>query len=107
MKTRMSRRMKAHGPPTSATPARRRGPSRIAEPIAVPTMHNQFFPKAFVWRGRRHVVSAGEDCRTEVRRDWRGLAERQHIRVRSEGAVFELTQDLARDTWQLERMWER
>ncbi len=90
-----------------APPARRRGPSRIAEPIAVPTMHNQFFPKAFVWRGRRHVVSAVEDCRTEVRRDWRGLAERHHFRVRSEGAVFELTQDLARDTWQLERMWER
>lgn len=86
---------------------RPRGPSRIDEAIAVPTLHHGFFPKAFVWRGRRHDVSAVEDCRTEVRRDWRGLAERHHFRVRSEGAVFELMQDLARDTWQLERMWER
>ena len=84
----------------------RRGASRIDEPVAVPTLRHGFFPAAFVWRGRRHAISAVEDCRTEVRRDWRGAAERHHFRVRAEGAVYELTQDLARDLWQLERMWE-
>src|SRR5690349_8593757 len=87
--------------------ARRAGPSRIAEPIAVPSKLNGFFPKAFVWRGRRHDISAVVECHTTVRRDWRGQAERHHFRVRAEGAEFELTQDLARDTWQLERMWEQ
>ena len=91
----------------SGRPARRAGPSRINEPIAVPTKNTGFFPKAFVWRGRRHDVSAVEECRTEVRHDWRGQAERHHFRVRAGSAVFELTQDLARDTWELERMWER
>ena len=27
------------------------------------------------------------------------------LRVRTEAGVFELTQDLARDTWHVERMW--
>ena len=78
---------------------------RIGEPIAVPAIQNGFFPKAFVWRGKRHDVRSVESCRTEVRRGWRGQVERHHFKVRSGAAVFELTQDLARDTWQLERMW--
>ncbi len=78
---------------------------RIDEPVAVPAKMNGFFPKAFVWRGERHDVHAVESCRTEVRRDWRGQVERHHFRVRTERAVFELTQDLARDTWQLDRIF--
>ncbi len=83
------------------------GARRIDEPVAVPAKLNGFFPKAFVWRGERHDVHAVESCRTEVRRDWRGQVERHHFRVRTERAVFELTQDLARDTWQLDRIWSR
>ncbi|MCC6191609.1 MAG: hypothetical protein IT318_21490 [Anaerolineales bacterium] len=78
---------------------------RLHEPVAVPAKLNGFFPKAFVWRGQRHDVRAVEDCRTEVRRNWKGQAERHRFRVRTEAGVFELTQDLARDTWHVERMW--
>jgi hypothetical protein len=78
---------------------------RVNEPIAIAAKQHNFFPKAFVWRGRRHDVRAVEDCRTEVRRDWRGRVERHLFRVRTEGAIFELAQDPARDTWQLERVW--
>jgi hypothetical protein len=85
--------------------ARRASQRRLHEPIAVPIKQNGFFPKSFVWRGRRHDVRAVEACETEVRRGWRGQAERHRFRVRTEAAVFELTQDLARDTWHVERMW--
>lgn len=78
---------------------------RVDEPISVPAKQHGFFPKAFVWRGQRHDVRAVEACRTEVRRGWQGDVERHYFTVRVEGAVFELAQDLARDTWQLERVW--
>jgi hypothetical protein len=78
---------------------------RIKEPVAVPSVQNGFFPKSFVWRGKRHVIRSIESCRTEVQRGWRGRVQRHHFRVRSEGAVYELSQDLARDTWLLERIW--
>ncbi len=79
---------------------------RINEPIAVPAKQHGFFPKVFVWRGQRHDVRAVESCRTEVRRNWRGRVEHHHFRVRTEAAIFELTQDPSRDTWQLERVLE-
>ncbi len=78
---------------------------RIHELVAVPAKQNDFFPKAFVWRGQRHDVRAVEDCRTEVRRDWHGRVERHLFRVRTAGGTFELTQDLSRATWHVERMW--
>jgi hypothetical protein len=78
---------------------------RVHEPIVIAAKQNNFFPKAFVWRGQRHDVRAVESCRTEVRRDWQGKVESHHFRVRTEGAVFDLTQDLSCDTWQLERVW--
>jgi len=80
-------------------------PRRVSEPILVPVKLHGYFPKAFVWRGQRHDVRAVEACRTEVRRGWPGDVERHYFTVRTEGAVFELAQDLARDTWQLERVW--
>jgi hypothetical protein len=78
---------------------------RIHELVAVPTKQNGYFHKAFVWRGQRHDGRSVESCRTEVRHDWHGRVERHLFRVRTSGAVFELTQDLAQDTWHLERMW--
>jgi len=78
---------------------------RTREPIVMTAKQNGYFPKAFVWRGQRHDVRAVESCRTEVRRGWQGKVESHHFRVRTAGAVFELTQDLACDTWQLERVW--
>jgi hypothetical protein len=79
---------------------------RVNEPIAVPAKQHGFFPKVFVWRGQRHDVRAVESCRTEVRRNWRGRVEQHHFRVRTESAIFDLTQDPSRDTWQLERVLE-
>jgi hypothetical protein len=78
---------------------------RIHELVAVPAKLNNFFPKAFVWRGQRHDVNVVEACQTEVRRDWQGRVERHLFRVRTARGTFELTQDLARGTWHLERMW--
>jgi len=78
---------------------------RVHEPVMVPAKQHGFFPTAFVWRGKRHDVRSVESCKTEVRRDWLGLAQRHRFRVRTENAIFELIQDLRRDTWQLEAMW--
>ena len=77
---------------------------RVNEPIAVTAKQHGFFPRMFVWRGRRHDVRAIEACRTEVRRDWQGRVERHLFRVRTDAAVFELTQDPVLDTWRLERV---
>lgn len=84
-----------------------RAPVRsLNEPVVVPSKRFGFFPQVFVWRGQRHDVRAVEACRTEVRHDWRGQAERHRFRVRTADAVFELTQDAARDTWKVEKMWK-
>lgn len=88
-----------------ATVAARARTLRVNEPIAVSAKQHGFFPKVFVWRGKRHDVRSIESCRTEVRRDWLGKAERHHFRVRTESGIFELTQDLRRDTWLVERIW--
>ncbi|MBL8057354.1 MAG: hypothetical protein JNK29_11675 [Anaerolineales bacterium] len=75
---------------------------RLAEPVQVADKQNGFFPRAFVWRGRRHDVRAVVACRTENRR---GQVRRHLFRVRTDRAVFELAQDVRRDLWQLEQMW--
>ena len=93
--------------PAGRSRAGTRRERRIHEPIAVPSKRNGYFPKAFVWRGQRHDVRSVESCRTEVRRDWKGRVERHLFRVRTESAIFELTQDLARDAWHVERMWAK
>ncbi len=78
--------------------------NRVNEPVSVPAKQHGFFPKMFVWRGQRHDVRAVEECRTEVRRSWQGRVEQHRFRVRTDTTVFELTQDLASDTWQLVRV---
>ena len=80
-------------------------PRKISEPILVPAKLHGLFPKAFVWRGQRHDVRSVEACRTEVKRGWPGDVQRHYFTVRTEAATYELAQDLACDTWQLERVW--
>ena len=80
-------------------------PQVYREPVVVPAKRFGFFPQVFVWRGQRLDVRAVEACQTEVRDDWRGRVERHRFRVRTADAVFELTQDPARDTWKVEKMW--
>jgi hypothetical protein len=74
----------------------------INEPVSVPTMQNGFFPKAFVWRGRQVNVWAVESCHTKMRRG-QSRTEQHFFRVRADGAVFELVQDIR--GWKLARMW--
>ncbi len=88
----------------AAMNVRARQTRSLNEPVVVSAKRYGFFPQVFVWRGRRHDVRAVEACRTEVRRDWRGRVERHRFRVRTAEAVFELTQDPARDTWRLEKV---
>jgi hypothetical protein len=75
---------------------------RLREPVEMAATRDGFFPRVFLWRGRRHDVRAVESCRTEQRR---GLARRHVFRVRTDRAVFELAQDLAHDAWRVEQMW--
>jgi hypothetical protein len=74
---------------------------RLAEPVQIADKQNGFFPRAFFWRGRRHDIRAVVACRTENRR---GQVRRHLFRVRTDGAVFELAQDVARDQWRLEQI---
>lgn len=78
----------------------------IHEPIAVPAKRDGYFPKAFVWRGRRHEIRAVEECWTVIRqrRPFGGDVQRHLFRVRTGEATFILSQDLGRGTWQLERV---
>ena len=77
---------------------------RIGEPIAVTSKQHGYFPKSFVWRGKRHAVQAVEACSTVTRRSLFGDVQRHLFRVRTSEATYELSQDLRRDLWQLERM---
>jgi len=40
------------------------------EAIDVTAKEHGYFPKAFTWRGRRHAVSAVEQCWTVAEQDW-------------------------------------
>ena len=75
---------------------------RVREPIVVAATQHDFFPRIFVWRGQRHDVQSVEACRTEVRRGWRGEAARHIFTVRARGALFQLSQDVSRGTWELD-----
>ena len=76
----------------------------LNEPVAVTAREHGYFPKSFVWRGRRVTVKAVERCWTINRRNWLGSAERHCFRVRTADATYILSQDLRRDTWRLERV---
>jgi hypothetical protein len=79
----------------------RRARSRRRERVTVSAVQNGFFPRAFVWRGRQHDVRAVESCQTERRR---GRVKSHRFRVRTEGGLLDLVQDLVRDLWQVERV---
>ena len=78
--------------------------SHIGEPIAVTSKQHGYFPKAFVWRGERHAVQHVESCSTSTRKHLFGAVQRHIFRVRTAEATYELSQDITRDTWQLERV---
>ncbi len=94
---------------------RRRG----AEPIEMRERRHGYFPKTFVWHGRRYEVYAVERCWTVSRPSlfpphWggrQGRVEQHHFRVccffgsardRREG-TFEVYQDVRHNTWHMQR----
>lgn len=76
-------------------------PRRRREPVQITDKQNGFFPRAFFWRGRQHDVRAVVACRTEARR---GQVWRHLFQVRTDRALFELSQDVKRDQWRLEQL---
>ena len=74
-----------------------------AEPINMTAKEHGYFPKSFLWRGRRHAVKAVEQCWTVSRRDWLRRVERHCFRVRTSDSTFVVYHDLARNAWYLER----
>ena len=79
----------------------------LHEPISVTSKEHGYFPKAFIWRGRRHAVQAVEQCWTISRRHWLGRVEQHCFRVRTDEATYVLSQDLSRDVWQIDRVVNR
>ena len=75
---------------------------RVRESIQMSAMSFGFFPREFVWRGRPHAIRAVESCRTEKAR---GRVSKHVFRVRTDAAVLELAQDVARDAWRIEQIW--
>jgi hypothetical protein len=62
-----------------------------------------YFPKVFIWRGRRYDVHAVERCWTVSRRGLSGKVERHCFRVRCGEGTFKVFQDLRHNTWHLQR----
>jgi|RifCSP16_2_1023846.scaffolds.fasta_scaffold801924_1 hypothetical protein len=76
---------------------------RINEPINITAKDHGYFPKSFLWRGRRHRVEAVEQCWTVAKRDWLGRVEKHCFRVRTDESTFVVYHDLSRNAWYIER----
>ncbi len=67
------------------------------EPISLTERGNSYFPKRFVWRGRRYDVYTVERAWTKMHR--KGV---QHFfRVHCKEGTFDLVEDTGRKTWYL------
>jgi len=62
-----------------------------------------YFPRTFLWRGRRYEVSAVKRCWTTGARQWGGRVQRHYFRVRCVEGDFDLFQDLRHNTWHVAR----
>lgn len=78
---------------------RGRGP----DAIDMRSRRHGYFPKLFVWRGRRYHVDAVERCWTISRRGRDGRVERHCFRVRCPEGTFEVFQDVRHNTWHMQR----
>jgi len=81
--------------------------ARINEPVVITAKENDYFPKAFVWRGQRHTIQAVERCWTISRKHWLGRVRQHCFRVRTREATYVLSQDLSRDTWRVDQVVRR
>jgi hypothetical protein len=76
---------------------------RSAEPIEMRQRRHSYFPKVFVWRGKKYNVNAVERCWTVSRRGRGGQVERHCFRVRCPEGTFEVYQDVRHNTWHMQR----
>jgi hypothetical protein len=76
---------------------------RGAEPIEMRQRRHGYFPKVFMWRGRKYSVNAVERCWTVSRRGRGGQVERHCFRVRCPEGTFEVYQDIRHNTWHMQR----
>lgn len=74
-----------------------------AEPIQMRERRHGYFPKLFVWRGKRYQVNAVERCWTVSRRKKGNKVERHCFRVRCPEGTFEVYQDVRYNTWHLQK----
>ena len=82
------------------TKTRRR---RRSESIEMRKRRHGYFPKVFVWRGRRYDVRAVERCWTVSRRGRDGhRVERHCFRVRCNEGTYEVYQDVRHNTWHIQ-----
>lgn len=79
------------------------GSRRRAESIEMQKRQHGYFPKLFVWRGKRYHVQAVERCWTVSRRSLGNRVERHCFRVRCSEGTFELYQDARHNTWHISR----
>ena len=77
---------------------------RYNEPIEMQTKRFGYFPKTFLWHGRRYHVKRVERAWTISRQRTRRRVERRCFRVHTTEGVFDLYQDLAANTWHLDKM---
>lgn len=86
-----------------------RSMNRVNEPIKICDTRFNFFPKTFLWRGKKYHIRAVDRCWTMTRRRMLGKVKRQCFRVRTADAIYDLHQDLGRNTWTLDRVisWDQ
>ncbi len=72
---------------------------RYNEPIRMQAKRFGYFPKTFVWHGRRYDVKRVERAWEVSRR-----RPRRCFRVHTTEGIFDLYQDLDANTWHLEKM---
>lgn len=77
---------------------------RYNEPIEMQTKRFGYFPKTFLWHGRRYRVKRVERAWTISRQRTHRRVERRCFRVHTAEGVFDLYQDLAANTWHLDKM---
>ncbi len=76
---------------------------RRVESIEMRKRRHGYFPKQFVWRGKRYDVEAVERCWTVARRNMGNRVGRHCFRVRCAEGTFNLYQDARYNTWHIRR----
>ncbi len=74
---------------------------RHGEPIALLSRRHNYFPKRFMWRGKKYNVYAVEEAWTEMRRG--GKNAHHYFRVKCPEGTFDLYQDVNLNAWYMHK----